>query len=170
MWLFAAYNLLTAFGYLLYSGVAGIGDFRAVIAGLPHALAWRIVEIGAGALLYFVVAPALLWPGLRPFVGAGADRESRARTLTLLPYLAGGTTAVLSGALNPLGVKIMLISSVAAAFGGTSLLAWYFAVRAKSQAVGTPPSLGIARSRAWLVAGAIALAVFIGVFGRGLRF
>jgi len=170
VWLFAAYNLLTAFGYLLYSGVGGIGDFHVVIDGVPHALAWRVVEIVAGALLYFVVAPALLWPGLQPFVGAGADRESRARTLTLLPYLAGGSTAVLSGALNPLGIKIMLISSVAAAFGGTSLLAWYFAMRAVKQPAGAPPSLGIARGTAWLAAAAIALAIFIGVFGRGLRF
>lgn len=170
VWLFAAYNLLTAFGYLCYSGVAGIGDFAAVIDGVPHALVWRIVEIVAGAGLYFVVAPALLWPGLQPFVGAGADREARARTLTLVPYLAGGTTSVLSGALNPLGWKIMLISSVAAAFGGTSLLAWYFGLRASRQPAGAPPSLGIARCRAWLVAAAIALAIFIGVLGRGLRF
>ena len=170
VWLFAAYNLLTAFGYLCYSGVGGVGDFAAVIDGVPHALAWRVVEIVVGAGLYFVVAPALLWPGLQPFVGAGPDREARARTLTLLPYLAGGTSAVLSGALNPLGWKLMLMSSVAAAFGGTSLLAWYFAPRAARQPAGAPPSRGLARSRAWLVAAAIALALFIGVFGRGLRF
>ncbi|HXU69487.1 MAG TPA: hypothetical protein VN947_09160 [Polyangia bacterium] len=170
VWLFAAYNLLTAFGYLCYSGVAGIGDFAAVIDGVPHAHLWRVVEIVAGVLLYFVAAPALLWPGLRPFVGAGADREARARTLTLVPYLAGGVTSVLSGALNPLGVRIMLISSVAAAFGGTSLLAWYFPVRAERQPAGAPPALGIARGNGWLVAAAIAVAVFIGVFGRGLRF
>ncbi|HEY2742986.1 MAG TPA: hypothetical protein VGL86_00125, partial [Polyangia bacterium] len=69
VWLLAAYNLLTAFGYLLYSGVAGIGDFAAVINGVPHALVWRIVELVAGALFYFVATPALLWPGLRPFAG-----------------------------------------------------------------------------------------------------
>ncbi len=170
VWLLAAFNLLTAFGYLLYSGVAGIGDFAAVIDGVPHALVWRIVEIVAGALLYFVAAPALLWPGLSPLVGAAGDRESRARTLTLLPYLVGGGTALASGALNPLGVRIMLISSVAASFGGASLLAWYFPVRAQKEPAGAPATLGIARSVGWLAAAAFTLAVFVGVFGRGLRF
>ena len=170
VWLLAAHNLLTAFGYLLYSGVGGIGDFAVVIDGLPHALVWRIVEVVAGALLYFVAAPILLWPGLQPLVGAAGDREARARTLTLLPYLVGGATAIASGAFNPLGIRIMLISSVAAAFGGTSLLAWYFPMRAGKQDAGAPASLGIARGAGWLVAAAVALAIFVGVFGRGLTF
>src|SRR5260221_2883971 len=34
LWLFAAVNLLTAFGYLLYSGIAGIGDWAHVVQGL----------------------------------------------------------------------------------------------------------------------------------------
>ena len=33
LWLFAAVNLLTAFGYLVYSGIAGIGDWARVIDG-----------------------------------------------------------------------------------------------------------------------------------------
>ncbi|HEY2743100.1 MAG TPA: hypothetical protein VGL86_00695, partial [Polyangia bacterium] len=100
----------------------------------------------------------------------GADRDRRARTLTLVPYLAGGCSSLLSGALNPLGLKIMLISSVAAAFGGASLLAWYFPARALRDRDGAPPTLGITRSIGWIVAGAIALAIFVGVFGRGFRF
>ena len=27
LWLFAAVNILTAFGYLLFSGIAGVGDW-----------------------------------------------------------------------------------------------------------------------------------------------
>jgi hypothetical protein len=170
LWLFAALNLLTAFGYLLYSGVAGIGDWAVVIDGLSHAVVLRVSEVLAGALLYFYVAPRLLWPGLAPFVGGGGDRERRARLLTLLPYLVGGATALASGALNPLGIRIMLISSVAAAFGGASLLAWYFPIHAARRPSAAPPSLGLARSHAWIAAAVVALALFVGVFGRGLRF
>lgn len=170
VWLLAAFNLLTAFGYLLYSGIAGIGDWRVVVDDLPHPILWRVGESLLGFVLYGMLAPRLLWPGLAPFVGAGADRVARARRLTLLPYLVAGCTSMASGALNPLGVKLMLISSVAAAFGGASLLAWYFPEHAEKLKAGAPPSLGIARSNAWIAVGAIAFLIFVGVFGRGLTF
>jgi hypothetical protein len=169
VWLLATLNLLTAFGYLCYSGVGGIGDWKAVIDGVPHETAWRVVEILVGGVCYFVLAPWLLWPGLRPFVGGGADRERRARRLTLVPYLVGGTTSVLSGMLNPLGLKIMLISSVAAAFGGASLLAWFFPQQAAREKSGEAPAMGVARSVGWMVAAGIAFALFVGVLGRGVR-
>src|SRR5947199_173619 len=69
LWLFAAVNLLTAFGYLVYSGVAGIGDWARVIDGASPAWLFRAGLIAAGAFLYFVVAPRLLMPALDPFLG-----------------------------------------------------------------------------------------------------
>lgn len=170
LWLVGALNVLTAFGYLLFSAVGGIGDWAAVIEGLPHALGWRIAMGLAGAVLYFYVAPRLLLPGLAPFVGEADDRHARARRLTLLPYLIGGATSVVAGAFNPIGIEIVLISSVAAAFGGASLLAWFYRAYAPRTASGTPPFLGIPRSVGWMAAGAVALGVFVGVFGRGLKF
>src|SRR4029077_6374849 len=126
LWLFAAVNLLTAFGYLLFSGIGGIGYGCRVTHDVPHIGLWRVAEVVAGAVLYFVVAPRLLMPPLDPWLGRNAAvRERRARTLSLIPYLAGGVTLCLAGILNPLGLKIVLISAVAASFGGTSLLAWY---------------------------------------------
>ena len=43
VWLFCAVNLLTAFGYLLYSGVGGIGDWARVVMahGRRGCSAWR---------------------------------------------------------------------------------------------------------------------------------
>lgn len=170
LWLAGAQNLLTGFGYLLFSAVGGVGDWAAVIAGLPHAMIWRIAMGIAGAVLYFYVAPRLLLPGLAPFAGEAADRHARARRLTLLPYLVGGATSVAAGAFNPLGIELVLMSSVAAAFGGASLLAWFYPAYARRTASGRPPSLAIPRSRGWMAAAAAALAIFVGVFGRGLRF
>jgi hypothetical protein len=169
LWLFAAVNILTAFGYLLFSGIGGIGDWSRVIHDYTPTALWRGAMIVAGAVLYFVVAPRLLMPPLDPWLGRIAGvRERRARTLSLVPYLAGGVTLCLAGFLNPLGWKLVLISAAAAAFGGTSLLAWYPAIPRPPASATSEPPLGIPRSPACIAAAAIALLVFVFVFGPGI--
>jgi hypothetical protein len=169
-WLLMTLNFVTAFGYLCFSGVGGIGDWSVIIEGLPHHTLWRVLEVVAGLILYFGVAPMLTWSGIAPFIGAGPDRVRRARRLTLLPYFVGGFTFVAAGALNPLGFEILLISAVAASFGGSSLLAWFYVMRADKLAPGAPAALGIARSRVWIAAAVVCLAIFVGVLGRGITF
>lgn len=174
LWLVQAVNLLQAFGYLLFSGVGGLGDWAVVVRDLQPAALWRTGLVVAGAILYFLVAPRLFMPELEPFLPAERqERVARVRRLTLLPYLAGGATFVVAGALNPLGWIYVLISAVAASFGGTSLLAWYPVLWARRTA-GTSPdadvTLGVPRSVGWLVAAAITLVVFVGVLGPGIRF
>ena len=170
VWLTAVLNFITGCGYLAYSGAIGVGDWAAILDGLPHRTAARVGETIVGLALYLVVAPRLTWPGLAPFVGAGADRVQRARTLTLWPYFVGCTTLVAAGAFNPLGVRILFISAVAASFGGSSLLAWYYAGRAGNEPLGAPATLGIARSRAWIAAGVVSFVIFVGILGRGFTF
>jgi hypothetical protein len=169
LWLFCAVNLLTAFGYLLYSGVGGIGDWARVIAGARPAWAYRLGLSIAGALLYFVVAPRLLMPALDPFLGRdSAVRSTRARTLSLLPYFTGAATLVIAGVLNPLGMKIVLISAAAASLGGTSLLAWYPATPRSPSSYAMEPPIGIERSAPWVVVAAIEMAFFVLVLGPGI--
>lgn len=169
LWLFAAVNLLTAFGYLLYSGIASIGDWTRVIDGFSPVPLYRAGMIVLGAVLYFVVAPRLLMPPLDPFLGrTHPARERRARTLSLVPYLAGGVALVLAGLLNPLGMRLVLISAAAAAFGGTSLLAWYPPIPREPAPETPEPPLGIARSPVWMAAAAIVLLVFVFVLGPGI--
>jgi len=169
-WLMLAINLLMPFGYLLFSGLGGIGDWAVVIDGMQPALAWRIGLTALGAVLYFVVTPPLLMAELEPFLGTGAEtRIARARTLTLLPYVVGGTLFVVAGLLNPYGLQLVLISAAAASFGGTSLLAWYPVVWARRARGGTEPPLGVGRSVAWLVLALVVAGLFIGVLGPGVR-
>jgi len=170
LWLFAAVNLLTAFGYLLYSGIAGIGDWAHVVEGLGSPLLLRGGMSVIGALLYFVVAPRLLMPAIDPFFGADpAGRGARSRRLCLLAYLAGSVSLVIAGILNPYGTKIVLISAVAAGFGGTSLLAWYFDLPRRATPAASAVPLTIERSWPWIVAGVIELAGFVVVLGPGVR-
>jgi hypothetical protein len=70
---------------------------------------------------------------------------------------------VASGALNPIGIEIVLISSLASALGGNSLLAWFFSAYAAKKSSGAPASEGVPRSVAWIVAATIALAIFAGI-------
>jgi len=169
LWLFAAVNILTAFGYLIYSGVAGIGDWSRVIDGFTPVWLFRGGLIVTGVILYFVVAPRLLMPPLEAFLGSSPEmREQRARALSLVPYLAGAGALVLAGILNPLGWRLVVISAAAASLGGTSLLAWYPATTRPPQRETATPPLGIARSRAWLVAATIVLLFFVFVLGPGI--
>lgn len=170
LWLLMALNLLTAFGYLLFSGVGGVGDWAAVIAGLPSQGLLRIAEIGLGAILYFVVAPRILTPGLEPFLGQkSAERLQSARRLTVMPYFVGGMTYVVAGLLNPHGLKLVLISAAAASFGGASLLAWYFTTYARRTS-GSAEPLALERHRGWFVAAVVAGALFVFLLGPGITF
>ena len=168
-WLLLAVDLLMPFGYLLFSGLGNIGDWAVVVRGLEPPLAWRGALSVAGALLYFRLAPSLLMPPLEPFLGTGPERQVRARTLSVLPYVVGGITFVSAGLLNPHGIDLVLISAVAASFGGTSLLLWYPRVWARRPPVAPEEvPLGVPRSRAWLVAAAFTLILFVGVLGAGV--
>jgi len=169
-WLFAAVNLLTAFGYLLFSGIGGIGDWARVVEGWGKPWAWRGGMALVGAILYFLVAPRLLMPLLDPFLGTEAVmRVKRARTLGLLPYVAGSVALAVAGLFNPYGFRVVLISAIAAGFGGTSLLAWYPSLP-RAPAVGTPATpLAIDRSWGWIVTGVLVLVFFVFVLGRGIR-
>lgn len=170
LWLFCAVNLLTAFGYLIYSGISGIGDWAHVVQGLQLAWLFRVAMTIAGVVLYFIVAPRLLMPSLDPFLGTDpAVRPVRGRQLGLVPYLAGGVALVIAGILNPYGLRVVLISAVAAGFGGTSLLAWYPGIP-RTPSAGTPDvPLSIERSWGWIVVGIAVLTFFVVVLGPGIH-
>ncbi len=169
LWLFSAVNLLMAFGYLLFSGIGRVGDWARVIEGARPAWLLRLALVVSGAVLYFVVAPRLLMPGLDPFLGREpASRSARARQLSLVPYFTGAATLIVAGLLNPLGMKIVLISAAAASLGGTSLLAWYPAIPRAPSSFATDVPLGIPRSVPWIVAAAITVALFVLGLGPGI--
>jgi hypothetical protein len=169
LWLFAAVNLLTAFGYLCYSGVGGIGDWARVIEGVKPALLARLVMVGVGGVLYFVIAPRLLMPALDPFLGLDpAKRQTRARRLMLWPYFVGALTLIAAGIFNPLGFEIVLISAAAASLGGTSLLAWYHRTPRPPSSLAVEPPLGVERGVGWILAAAIVLGLFVFALGPGI--
>ncbi len=161
-WIFGALNLLSGAGYFLFSGALGVGDWQDVIAGTPHYVARRIVMALCGAALY-VVFVRLIAMQLHPFMTSRRDYNTLAR----LAYLTACAVDCLAGAFDPLGVKLFLISTLPAVFGGFSGLLWadvFLRKRYDEQPLKVRPSRAL-----WLAALLIA-GLFIGVLGRGVEF
>ena len=161
-WLLAALNLLPAAGYFVYSGIFGFGDWREIIRGWPHQLALRtgITIFGAALYVWFV---RLLAVAVQPFC---AERKVY-NAVGQLPYFAAGLFSCAAAVFDPLGIKLFFVSTVAAAFGGSSGLRWadyLFAAR------NIEPSLLVGRQPARWVAATISGIAFIVIVGRGIRF
>jgi len=171
-WLSMTINMLSAAGYLAFSGIGNFGDWAMFIQGFSPPWAWRLGLTLAGVAAY---ALAVRWSllALRPFIGSDrARRVILAKRLSTLPYFAGGVVECLAGALNPQGWMLVVLSAAASTFGGTSALLWAPEWLKGSLIPPGPdaPPMPIPRSWAWIVAAAVIGVCFIWVLGRGIRF
>lgn len=170
LWLFAFVNLLQATGYLLFSGLGDVGDWAAVVRGWTPAWAFRAGLAIVGAASYYWVARECA-RACAALVGAqAADRARRARGLAWTAYFTGGVLYCVSGALNPLGPLLLLISAAAASLGGTSALLWCMSfLRTPGFAASPRPPVEIGRHAGWIAAGIAMAVAFVGVLGPGVR-
>lgn len=171
-WLLMTFNLFDAGGYFLFSGIGNFGDWASVVAGWRPPWAWRVGLVALGSVTYFLLFVPLCLRELRPHIGRDAEiRVSRARQLTVLPYLTGGVLSCAAGALNPVGPLLILVSAAAASFGGHSGLAWMWSLlhgpRIPSSEFQMPE---IERRQGWMVAAAVLAIIFIAVLGPGVKF
>lgn len=171
LWLFAAVNLMQGTGYFLFSGIANVGDWAAVIESWEPAWVWRLMLAVAGFGSYSMLTH-YLFRVLQPFVGdARPRRYEHAVRLGALAYVAGGVFEVVTGMFNPGGMALVLLSGAAASLGGTSGLAWgprtLGGHRTPSDMLEIPVLLV---KRSWItIALAVLVAVpFIAYFGPGL--
>jgi hypothetical protein len=161
-WLLAAHNLFSGAGYFLFSGVFGFGDWQQVIAGLPHQALLRTVMAIFGLVLYVLVA-WLLAIAVRPFCSTRGDYNAVGR----LPYLASCLFSCAAGAFDPLGIKLLLESTIPAAFGGSSGMLWLDSMIPRP----LPESrLVVPRLPAWWIGAALFAIAYIVVLGRGIEF
>ena len=114
-WILGALNLLPGAGYFVFSGLFGIGDWNAVIDGLPHPAALRIGMTVFGAGLY-LLSVRLLAISVYPFA---PDRPTY-NTVGRLPYYTACLFSCAAGCAGPLGLKLFILSTIPAAFGGSS--------------------------------------------------
>jgi hypothetical protein len=161
-WIFAALNLLPGAGYFLFSGIFGFGDWCEAIHGLPHQAALRIAMTIFGACSYLAVV-RLLAIAVRPFVPVRPAYNIVGR----LPYLAACLFSCAAGAMDPLGIKLFFLSTVPAAFGGSSGLLWADSLLPRA----APAShLEVQRSPAWWIAAAFFGICYVVFVGRGIQF
>jgi len=162
LWLLGALNLLPGAGYFMYSGLANIGDWAALIRGLPHHLAWRIALSLFGVMLYYLSVRAI-GATVAPF----APDDPAYNVAGRLPYWAAGVFQCAAGLLDPLGWRLLLIATIAAAFGGNSGLLWASVFLPRTT---TRETLTVGRSPAWWLAAALLGVAYIFIVGPGIHF
>jgi hypothetical protein len=163
LWILAALNLLPGAGYFLFSGIFGFGDWNEVIRGLPHHAALRLGMTVGGAALYLLVV-RLLAVAITPFL---VDRSSY-NTVGRLPYYAAGVFSCAAGLFDPLGIKLLFVSTLPAAFGGSSGLMW-----ADSLVPRTTDARGdlfVQPDRAWWIAALVIGVAYVAILSPGVRF
>ena len=145
----------------MYSGIFGFGDWQEVIRGLPHQSALRIGMTLFGAILYVAVV-RLLAVVVAPFCPQGRTYNVVGR----LPYLAAGVFSCLAGILDPLGLRLLILSTAAAAFGGSSGLLWADALLPRGDA---QPPLRVRRQPVWWAAAIVGGLAYILILGPGIK-
>jgi len=170
LWLSMTVNLLTSTGYLLFSGVLGVGDWVAVADGIQPMWLWRLGISIAGVILYLLC----IWIALREMNlligGEEPERSTRAFKLSLLPYAAGCVASTIGSVLNPLS-SLLIATSAASSFGGTSALAWMTQLL-KTKWFPTAPArtLHISRDWGWIATAGVLLVLHIAVLGPSVQF
>jgi hypothetical protein len=162
LWILAALNLLPGAGYFLFSGTFGFGDWYQVILGLPHQVALRVGMAIFGAALYVLVA-RLLAISVHPFVPDRSAYNSVGR----LPYYAAGLFSCAAGIFDPLGINLLFVSTIPAAFGGSSGLLWADALMPRTV---PEQNLVVHQSRLWWIAAIVIGIGYIVILGRGIAF
>ena len=171
-WLTGSLGLMTSTGYMLASGVSGIGDLGfdadSALGGATPQWAWRAALIVAGAVSYYLsvrLAARTIDPHLS---GAGPSRVSAARRMLLVSYVTGAVVYLVIGVLNPYGLVIVATSALASSMGGTSALLWMQRLFDRGRDV-SPPGLTVPRSWGWIGASLLTVAAYGVVLGPTLR-
>ena len=154
-WLFGTVNLLNGTGYLIFSAVLGFGDWEVVIRSLEPAWAWRAAMGLAGIAGYGLVIRAAARALARSAIGD-------VPRLVFTSYAAGGLLLLAASVFNPISPSLILTSGASSGFAAMAGLTLV------PRLVGEGGREVLSRSAAWIAAGAIVAALFIGVIGRGI--
>ena len=168
LWLLGCFNLMDGAGYFLFSGMLGLGDWQAVIVGLGHPVAFRVSMSLFGAMLYVFVVRVIAWQ-IEPFCPDKGEFRSLYNALGRLPYYAACPFYCLAGAFDPLGLRLLFLSTIPAAFGGLSGLLWADTFLPATSA-DPRHRLTVTRQPTWWFAAIVGGLGYVICVGRGIHF
>ena len=112
--LVVAVGIFHGFCYFIYSGLAGVGDWKEVIAFWPHQTLLRVLEVVFGTLICIGV--------VRFFAALFSTFPENLTLLALVPYASATFIFCLAGLRIPNGRYLMLISVLPASLMGQAIL------------------------------------------------
>lgn len=173
VWLLGIIGLMSATGYLFFSGISGIGDFGTTRDGLFYQVdpewLWRMVLAIVGIASYILVVRVAAREIDQHISGAGRTRIRYAHRLTYTSYLTGAMVYIAIGLFNPHGLIMVVISAVSSSLGATSGLLWMMQLLDRDRQV-LRPELTIQRGWWWIVFGGIVTVAYAMILGPTLYF
>lgn len=173
VWLLGSIGLMSVTGYLLFSGISGIGDLGTTADSVFYMASpewlYRIILTIIGAASYVLIIRIAVREIDQHISGTGKPRIRYARRLVLVSYITGAVVYISIGLLNPHGFVIVATSAVASSMGATSGLLWMMQLLDRQRQV-PAPGLIIGRSWGWIVAGVIATVIYAVVLGPTIYF
>jgi hypothetical protein len=170
-WLFGTGSLFNATAYLIYSAASSTGDWAVVFDALSSArpAAWRLPVAAAGCVLY-AASVLVSARALRALCAAGIVATADVERLCALSYVGGGLVLTAGAAFNPVSPWYILTSGAATGFGAMAGL-MLVPARLRAGPVASADASGerLDLGWPWIAAGVVAVAVFVGVFGPGVR-
>jgi hypothetical protein len=167
-WLFGTVNLFNGTAYFIYSSILGTGDWATVFNAILSPALWRPLAGLVGVVLYIasILVSAFV---LRHLRASGVVAEGNIDRYCTGAYWTGGLVITAGAAFNPVSPWFILTSGAAVGFGAMpGLLALPKLLRRTA-----PPDRFTSESLRidwpWTLAGAVALVIFLGVFGPGLH-
>jgi hypothetical protein len=154
--------------YLVFSGLLDSGDWAVVIAGWNPPWVCRLGVATAGAAVYAVA----IWLAGRTavrWVGAGEVSIEDLRRLTVSSYVAGGILLVLASAMNPIGLRLVMMSGVGASFGLTWGLLIVPRIVASHTSERPATTNAFELQPAWVAVALLVAVAFVYLLGRGIR-
>jgi hypothetical protein len=171
LWLVMVFSLFWSFGYMIFSGITGIGDWMALFRNTPFLWPGRVLLVLLGFFLYRasiqVAARELRFVISR----TDADSVSRITHLIWISYLSAGLIACAGATLDPRGAAEIVRSgamSSFAAFLGLFFVPNNFLRFFKSLEVPDAPEKPISWDLPWILAALAGAIYFIGILGPGI--
>jgi len=130
LWLVVAVGIFHGFCYIIYSGLAGVGDWKEVIAFWPHQTLLRVLEVVFGTLICIGV--------VRFFAALFSTFPESLTLLALVPYASATFIFCLAGLRIPNGRYLMLISVLPASLMGQAILLLVAPVARRLRKVSAP--------------------------------